>query len=177
MTPSEAPSIAPAGPAEAAPSAAPDQRSVTLGGVFLMATSAIGPGFLTQTALFTALFGADFAFAILASVVVDVAVQANVWRVLGVARMRGQELASALLPGLGTAVAVLVALGGLAFNVGNVAGCGLGLDVLGVPTAWGATPSGLGAVVLLWRARAGPGLGAVPQTPARGQSVPAAPRV
>jgi Mn2+/Fe2+ NRAMP family transporter len=131
------------------------EGGVTLGAAFLMATSAIGPGFLTQTALFTALYGADFAFAVMASVLVDVAVQANVWRVLGVARMRGQELASALLPGLGTVVAVLVALGGLAFNVGNVAGCGLGLNVFGLPTAWGATLSGLAAVVLLWRPRAG----------------------
>jgi len=130
-------------------------RSTLVGAAFLMATSAIGPGFLTQTALFTAIFGADFAFAVLASVLVDVAVQANVWRVLGVARMRGQDLASALLPGLGTGVAVLVAMGGLAFNIGNVAGCGLGLNVFGLPTAWGATLSGLGAVVLLWRPRAG----------------------
>jgi len=141
--------------ADEAPSSAREQRSVTLGGVFLMATSAIGPGFLTQTALFTAIFGADFAFAILASVVVDIAVQANVWRVLGVTRMRGQELASALVPGLGLAVAVLVGLGGLAFNIGNVAGCGLGLNVFGMPTAWGAFLSGIGAVVLLWRPKAG----------------------
>src|SRR5713101_19646 len=107
------------GPAAGGPPAR-DEGGVTLGAAFLMATSAIGPGFLTQTALFTALFGADFAFAVLASVLVDVAVQANVWRVLGVARMRGQDLATALLPGLGTGVAVLVALGGLAFNIGNV---------------------------------------------------------
>jgi Mn2+/Fe2+ NRAMP family transporter len=88
-------------------------------------------------------------------VLVDVAAQANVWRVLGVARRRGQELASALLPGLGSVVAVLIALGGLAFNVGNIAGCGLGLAVLGLPTAWGATLSALLSVVLLWRPRAG----------------------
>src|SRR5687767_9497047 len=101
------------------------------GAVFLMATSAIGPGFLTQTAVFTQRLGADFAFAILASVLVDVAAQVNVWRVLGVARRRGQELATELLPGLGAAVSILVAFGGLVFNIGNVAGCGLGLAVFG----------------------------------------------
>jgi Mn2+/Fe2+ NRAMP family transporter len=114
-----------------------------------MATSAIGPGFLTQTAVFTQLLRADFAFAILASVLIDVAAQANVWRVLGVARLRGQELASALLPGLGVVVAVLVAAGGLVFNVGNVAGCALGLQVFGVPPVLGATLSAaLGLVVV-----------------------------
>lgn len=120
-----------------------------------MATSAIGPGFLTQTALFTGSLGADFAFAILASVAVDVAVQANVWRVLGVARRRGPELASALVPGLGGLLTLLVAFGGFAFNVGNVAGCGLGLEVLGLPAPAGAAVSALLALGLLVRPRAG----------------------
>jgi Mn2+/Fe2+ NRAMP family transporter len=119
-----------------------------------MATSAIGPGFLTQTAVFTSALRADFAFAILASIAVDVAAQVNVWRVLGVARRRGQELASELVPGLGAAVALLVAFGGLVFNVGNIAGCGLGLAVLGVPPAVGATASAAAAVVLLSLPRA-----------------------
>lgn len=127
----------------------PRDSSATAGAAFLMATSAIGPGFLTQTAVFTGAFGADFAFAILASVLVDLAVQVNVWRVLGVARRRGQELASAVLPGLGTVLALLVAGGGLAFNVGNLAGCGLGLDVLGVPPSVGALLSA-GLAMLLF---------------------------
>lgn len=128
------------------------------GAVFLMATSAIGPGFLTQTAVFTSSLGADFAFAILLSVLVDVAAQANIWRVLGVARRRGPDLAAALLPGLGVALTALVALGGLAFNVGNVAGCGLGLEVLGLPAPAGASLSAAGAAVLLASPRAGRGM-------------------
>ena len=125
-----------------------------MGAAFLMATSAIGPGFLTQTAVFTSALRADFAFAILASIAVDVAAQVNVWRVLGVARRRGQELASELVPGLGAAVALLVAFGGLVFNVGNIAGCGLGLAVLGVPAGLGAAASAAAAVVLLALPRA-----------------------
>ena len=38
--------------------------SVKLGAAFLMATSAIGPGFLTQTSQFTAKYLASFAFVI-----------------------------------------------------------------------------------------------------------------
>ncbi len=123
--------------------------SALLGAVFLMATSAIGPGFLTQTAVFTSALRFDFAFAIVASILVDVAVQANVWRVLGVARLRGPEIASRLLPGLGAALTLLVATGGFVFNVGNIAGCGLGLEVLGVPAALGATLSAIVALILL----------------------------
>jgi Mn2+/Fe2+ NRAMP family transporter len=119
-----------------------------------MATSAIGPGFLTQTAVFTSALGADFAFAILASILVDVAAQLNVWRVLGVARLRGQDLAARLLPGLGGVVTALIVAGGLVFNVGNVAGCGLGLAVFGVPTPFGATLSALVALALLAQPRA-----------------------
>ena len=39
--------------------------SVVLGAAFLMATSAIGPGFLTQTVVFTERLGASFGFVIL----------------------------------------------------------------------------------------------------------------
>ncbi len=45
--------------------------SVLLGAAFLMATSAIGPGFMTQTAKFTKDMGATFAFVIFVSVVMS----------------------------------------------------------------------------------------------------------
>ena len=90
-----------------------------------MATSAIGPGFLTQTAVFTERLAASFAFAILVSVIVDLVAQLNVWRVLAVSGRRAQDVANAVVPGLGWLLAVLVAAGGLAFNIGNIAGTGL----------------------------------------------------
>lgn len=142
----------PSEPPSARPTAA---IGATAGAAFLMATSAVGPGFLTQTAVFTNVLGADFAFAILVSVLVDLAVQVNVWLVLGVARKRGQEMASAILPGLGSALALLVAAGGLAFNIGNIAGCGLGLDVLGVPARLGAALSAAAAILLFLLPEAG----------------------
>jgi Mn2+/Fe2+ NRAMP family transporter len=49
----------------------------------------------------------------------------------------------------------LVFLGGLAFNVGNVAGCGLGLGVFGVPVGAGAALSAAFVVLVLARPRAG----------------------
>ncbi|MEU3274005.1 NRAMP family divalent metal transporter [Saccharomonospora sp. NPDC006951] len=106
------------------------KRSTLLGAVFLMATSAIGPGFITQTTTFTVQMGAAFAFAILISIIVDIAVQLNVWRVIGVSGMRAQELGNKVLPGLGILMAVLVVFGGLVFNIGNVAGASLGLDAM-----------------------------------------------
>ena len=106
------------------------RRTMLLGAMFLMATSAIGPGFITQTTTFTATLGAAFAFAIVVSILVDIAVQLNVWRVIGVSGRRAQELGNLVLPGVGHALAGLVVLGGLVFNIGNVAGGGLGLDAL-----------------------------------------------
>ncbi len=105
-------------------------RSAVLGAVFLMATSAIGPGFLTQTAEFTNQLGAAFACAILVSIVIDVAVQMNVWRVVGVSGLRAHELGNRVLPGVGWLLAGLVVLGGFIFNIGNVAGSGLGTDAM-----------------------------------------------
>ncbi|MDO4918917.1 NRAMP family divalent metal transporter [Kocuria sp.] len=124
--------------------------------MFLMATSAIGPGFITQTTVFTVQLGAAFAFAILLSILVDVAVQLNVWRVVGVSGLRAQELANRVLPGAGYALAALVFLGGAVFNIGNVAGTGLGLNaMLGLdPRIGGAISAGIAVLVFLSR-RAG----------------------
>jgi len=119
-------------------------KSAILGAAFLMATSAIGPGFLTQTAVFTEQYLASFGFMILLTVIIDLAAQLNVWRIIGVSGLRGQDISNRLLPGLGFVVAAVVVLGGLAFNIGNVAGAGLGLEAsLGLDPWWGAVISAL----------------------------------
>lgn len=124
-------------------------RRVLLGAAFLMATSAIGPGFLTQTAVFTGQLGASFGFAILVSIILDVGAQLNIWRIIAVSGMRAQDIGNAVFPGLGTTVSVLVVFGGLAFNIGNVAGCGLGLNaLLGLDPRVGAVASGIFAILL-----------------------------
>lgn len=104
--------------------------SVLIGAAFLMATSAVGPGFMTQTAKFTKDMGATFAFVIVISVIMSFIAQINVWRILAVSKMRGQDLANEVLPGLGYFITLLVCLGGLAFNIGNVGGAALGFQVL-----------------------------------------------
>ena len=88
-----------------------------IGAAFLMATSAIGPGFLTQTGKFTDSLHGSFGFVILISIVLAAIVQLNVWRVLCVSGMRGQDVANKVLPGLGYLVAFLVVAGGLVFNI------------------------------------------------------------
>ncbi len=105
-----------------------------LGAAFLMATSAIGPGFLTQTAKFTGDFQASFGFVILISVLLSAIAQLNIWRVLCVSGMRGQDVGNRLLPGLGYFISFLIVLGGLVFNIGNVGGGALGIQTtLGIP--------------------------------------------
>lgn len=127
----------------AAPTRAmPTNLSVLIGAAFIMATSAIGPGFLTQTAVFTDQYHADFAFAILASIIIDIGAQLNVWRVIAVSRLRAQDIANRVIPGLGYFIAFLIVLGGLAFNIGNIAGTGMALNVLlGVSEQTGAVIS------------------------------------
>ena len=70
-----------------------ETASILLGAAFLMATSAIGPGFITQTTVFTEQLKAAFAFAIVVSILVDIVVQLNVWRILAVSGLRGQDVA------------------------------------------------------------------------------------
>jgi Mn2+/Fe2+ NRAMP family transporter len=130
--------------------------SVILGAAFLMATSAVGPGFLTQTTVFTKQLLASFGFVILLSVLLDIFAQLNIWRVLTVSGKRGQDVANETLAGSGYVLALLIAFGGLAFNIGNIAGCGLGLNVLfGLKPEYGAIISAGVAITIFLVKEAG----------------------
>ena len=123
----------------------------SLGAAFLMANSSIGPGFLTQTTVFTQQLLTSFGFVILVSVLLDIGAQLNTWRILTVSELRAQDLSNKLLPGLGYFLAAMIILGGFAFNIGNIAGCGLGLNVLtGMSFEQGALVSCAVALLLFW---------------------------
>ena len=130
--------------------------SVSLGAAFLMATSAIGPGFLTQTSQFTAKYLSSFAFVIVCVIIMDMIAQTNVWSIVGVSGLRGQEIANKVLPGLGYLLVVLVVLGGLAFNIGNVGGVSLGFNaMIGIPETAGVI---IGGAVILGAYETGTGI-------------------
>lgn len=130
--------------------------NILTGAAFLMATSAIGPGFLTQTTVFTQSLGASFGFVILTSILIDIGVQLNIWRVIAVSEKRAQDIANLLLPGLGGFISFLIVLGGLAFNIGNIAGAGLGLNaLLGIPVLTGAIISAVLAIAIFLIKEAG----------------------
>lgn len=130
--------------------------SVLLGAAFLMATSSIGPGFLTQTTVFTQTLLASFGFVILISIILDIGAQLNVWRVIGVSGKRGQDVANMVMPGLGYLVSLLIVMGGLGFNIGNIAGAGLGFNVIfGLDTVTGAIISAIIAISIFLFKEAG----------------------
>lgn len=123
--------------------------SVLIGAAFLMATSSIGPGFITQTASFTSQYKLDFAFAILVSVIFSVVAQLNVWSIIAVSKQRGQDISNKVLPGLGYFIAFLIALGGLAFNIGNIGGAAMGIQILtGLDITITAAISGMLGILL-----------------------------
>ncbi|MFL5738878.1 MAG: NRAMP family divalent metal transporter [Flavisolibacter sp.] len=123
----------------------------TIGAAFLMANSSIGPGFLTQTSFYTQQLLTSFGFVILVAVLLDIGAQLNTWRVLTISELRAQDLSNKMLPGLGYFLTILVVLGGFAFNIGNIAGCGLGLNVLtGISYEKGALISCVVALTLFW---------------------------
>ncbi|MFO1144048.1 MAG: NRAMP family divalent metal transporter [Amaricoccus sp.] len=131
-------------------------RGGLIAAIFLMATSAIGPGFITQTATFTAKLGAAFAFAILASIVIDFVVQMNIWRITVLTGRRASENANLAVPGAGYLLSILVILGGLVFNIGNIAGTGLGLNAMvGLDPKIGGALSAAIAIGIFLSKRAG----------------------
>ncbi len=127
-----------------------------MGAAFLMATSAIGPGFLTQTSLFTEQLFTSFGFVILVSILLDIGAQMNIWRIITMSENRAQDVANKVFPGLGYFLAALIAFGGLVFNIGNIAGCGLGVNVLtGLDVKTGAIISCVIALGIFWYKEAG----------------------
>ncbi|MFN4206567.1 MAG: NRAMP family divalent metal transporter [Agrobacterium albertimagni] len=132
------------------------RRGALIAAIFLMATSAIGPGFITQTATFTTRLGSAFAFAILASILIDFVVQLNIWRIVTLTKMRASDIANAAIPGTGYVLAILVIVGGLFFNIGNIGGGGLGLNaLLGLDPKLGGSISALLAIGIFLSHRAG----------------------
>jgi Mn2+/Fe2+ NRAMP family transporter len=124
---------------------------LSLGAAFLMANSSIGPGFLTQTSFYTEQLITSFGFVIVISIILDFGAQINIWRAITLSGMRAQEIANELFPGLGHILSLLVVLGGFAFNIGNIAGCGLALNILtGISFAKGAIISGFVAILIFW---------------------------
>lgn len=126
-------------------------NSAIIGAAFLMATSAIGPGFLTQTSLFTETLLASFGFVILVSILLDIGLQLNLWRIITMSGLHAQDISNKIIPGAGYFLAFLIAFGGMVFNVGNVAGAGLGLSMLtGWPVSLCAIVSALIAILIFW---------------------------
>ncbi|MDB5211226.1 MAG: divalent metal cation transporter, partial [Sediminibacterium sp.] len=94
---------------------------------------------------------ASFGFVILVSFLLDIGAQVNTWRILTVSELRAQDLSNKLLPGLGYLIAFLVVMGGFTFNIANIAGCGLGVNVLtGISFQSGAIISCIAALLLFW---------------------------
>lgn len=138
-------------------SAAPKLNwTLLMGAAFLMATSAIGPGFLTQTTVFTQTLAASFGFVILVSIILDIFAQTNVWRIIAVSEKRGQDIANMVFPGLGYLLSFLIVMGGLAFNIGNIAGARLGLNALaGINPETGAVIAAVIAIFIFLVKEAG----------------------
>ena len=141
------------------------KRSRFSGAAFLMATSAIGPGFITQTTVFTQQLFTSFGFVILLSVFIDLLVQLNIWRIVAVSAMEAPAIADKVARGSGLLLVILVSGGGLIFNIGNIGGCGLALQTLfGLPVKTGAIISCLVAVLIFLNAEFGSTMDMVTKT-------------
>lgn len=129
---------------------------IMIGAAFLMATSAIGPGTVTQVAVFTETLLSSFGFVIIIAGLLNMGAQVNIWRIISVSKMHGQDIANAVLPGLGYFVTLLIVIGGIAFNMGNLAGAGLGLNaLLGIPANVGAAVTAIICVFVFLSKEAG----------------------
>ena len=126
-----------------------EQRRTTVGAAFLLAASSVGPSFLTQLPRFTAQIGLSFFYAILIVVLADLVAKMNIWSIIGASGLTGPQIADRVKKGLGAALSVVVAFGGLAFNVGNIGGVALGLNAMfGLPERIGTLIGGVLGVTI-----------------------------
>ncbi len=127
------------------------RRKHFLAAAAIMATSAVGPGFLTQTTVFTEKLLYNFGFVILLSIIIDIVAQVTIWKALTFSSTPVQKLADELLKGLGPFFIIFVAFGGLVFNIGNLAGTGMGVNAMfGVSQNIGTTISAVLVGVLFY---------------------------
>lgn len=115
-----------------------------------MATSAIGPGFLTQTAVFSKTLLASFGFAILISVLIDWIIQWQIWHTIVIAGKPAQTVVEGVIPWGGKILSAIIILGGLIFNAGNLAGCGLGISIITGWEPWAGSAMSAGVVWLIF---------------------------
>jgi Mn2+/Fe2+ NRAMP family transporter len=120
------------------------------GAAFLMATSAIGPGFLTQTAVFSKTLLASFGFAILISVLIDWIIQWQIWHTIIVSAKPAQTVVEEVVPWGGKLLSVIIIVGGWVFNAGNLAGCGLGISIITGWEPWIGSALSAGVVWLIF---------------------------
>lgn len=104
--------------------------SIRISAAFMIAASATGPGFMIQASKFTENYGAHLIFALILAIIFSIGIQLNVSRVIGVSGIRGQDVANKIMPGWGHVLSFFIVLGGLVFNIGNIGGAALGLQVL-----------------------------------------------
>lgn len=97
---------------------------------FLAATTQIGPGFTTQTTLFTSQYLGGFLLVIFGVLLLDLSAQGNVYRITCFTGRRAQEAADLLKPGLGPIFATIVVFSIMIFEFSNVSGTSLGVQAL-----------------------------------------------
>lgn len=123
--------------------------STTLGAALVAATTQVGPGFTTQSALFGGQYLGAFFICIAAALILDIIAQANVYRLCCYTGKHGQEIAAAIHPVVGYALTVIVVFGIIVFQFSNVSGTGLGMSAfLGTSTTVSTVLCGLIAMAV-----------------------------
>lgn len=106
------------------------ERNKIFSAVFLMASASIGPLFLMSTADLTIQFYERLAFVIIITGIIELGIQMNIWRILTVAKTPAHLVINKIIPNFGTFMSVVVLLGGIAFNIINILGLGIGISLL-----------------------------------------------
>lgn len=104
--------------------------SATLGAALVTATTQVGPGFTTQSALFGAQLLGAFFICVIVALFLDILTQANVYRIVCHTGKHGQEIAAAIHPAVGYGLTTIVVFGVCVFQFSNVSGTGLGMSAL-----------------------------------------------
>lgn len=83
-----------------------------------------------STADLTIQFYERLAFVIIITGIIELGIQMNIWRILTVAKTPAHLVINKIIPNFGTFMSVVVLLGGIAFNIINISGLGIGISLL-----------------------------------------------
>lgn len=103
---------------------------ISMGAAFMGAMVSVGPALITQISNFTYEYKGAIGVVLCLVIIMTFVAQISIWRITAGSNQYIQDIANNMHKGLGSAIALMIAVCGFIFNIGNIAGASVGIHYL-----------------------------------------------